>query len=144
MDIFTSMDISATGLRAQRMRMNVIADNLANANTTRTAKGTPYRRKLTLFAAKENRPLFVDLLSNVTSESEGVQVVDITEDQKPFKKSFDPGHPDADANGMVTLPNVDVAIEMVDMISAARSYESNITILNTAKNMATKALEIGS
>ena len=144
MDIFTSMDISATGLRAQRMRMNVIADNLANANTTRTAKGTPYRRKLVLFAAKENRPRFAHLLANLASESEGVQVVDIIEDQKPFKKTFDPGHPDADTNGTVTLPNVNVVTEMVDMISAARSYESNITVFNTAKNMATKALDIGS
>jgi len=144
MDIFTSMDISATGLKAQRSRMNVIADNLANVNTTRTTKGTPYRRKLVLFAAKESRPLFPDMLANITKVSKGVQVVDIIEDQKPFKKSFEPGHPDADANGVVTLPNVDVAIEMVDMISAARSYESNITVLNTAKNMATKALDIGS
>jgi len=143
MDLFTSMDISATGLRAQRTRMNVIADNLANVHTTRTAKGTPYRRKLVLFAAKESRPLFFDLLANVTDVSKGVQVVDIIEDQKPFKESFDPGHPDADANGVVTSPNVDAVSEMVDMISAARSYESNITVLNTAKNMAAKALDIG-
>ncbi len=148
MDFFSAMDISASGLSAQRTRMNVISDNLANANTTRTNDGQPYRRKHVLFAASTKRLTFENVLRSVygapTYSNQGVRVTRIVQDQTPFPRVYDPGHPDADASGYVTMPNVNVVSEMVNMLSAARSYESNITALMAAKEMAKKSLEIGS
>ena len=148
MDFFKAMDISASGLSAQRMRMNVIADNLANANTTRTQDGQPYRRKHVLVANSTQRPSFESLLRTMSGHpdhsGQGVRVTKIVPDQTPFPQIHDPGHPDADASGMVTLPNVNVVSEMVNMLSATRSYESNITAMTAAKEMAKKSLEIGS
>ena len=155
MDLFTSLNTSVTALRAQRFRMNVIADNLANVHTTRTEKGEPYRRKEVLFATNESIPLFQDnvnaalrkyagLTNTFSNAARGVRVTDIVEDQRPFRELYNPGHPDADEKGIVRLPNIDPIVEMVNMMSASRSYESNITAVNITKRMAEKALDIGS
>ena len=131
-----TMDISASGLVAQRLRMNVIANNLANANTTRSAFGEliPYRRKDALFAAAPARggdPL------------QGVTVPLIADDDSPFRVEKNPGHPDADPEtGMVTLPNVDPLMEMVDMIDATRAYEANVTAFEATKSMSAASLRL--
>lgn len=145
--MFNSFDISASGMTAQRLRMDIIADNIANVETTRTVDGLPYRRKLAVFQERSTTP-FREFLKKKTGESagtgsEGVQVVGISEDPSPFKMIYNPGHPDANEEGYVAMPNVDIVSEMVDMISASRAYEANITVLNTAKSMAMRALEIG-
>lgn len=132
-------------MTAQRLRMDIIADNIANVETTRTAEGTPYRRKLAVFQEKQVtsfRELLKKNKGDATARDE-VQVAGIVEDPTPFKMIYNPGHPDADAEGYVAMPNVDIVSEMVDMISASRAYEANITVLNTSKNMAMRALEIG-
>jgi flagellar basal-body rod protein FlgC len=144
MDVFTAMQISGSGLKAERARLNIAAMNLANANTTRTMEGGPYRAKSVIFAA---RPLegvnFQDALYSSSERLRKVEVVAVVEDLAPFKEVYDPGHPDADAEGIVRLPNVNVAEQMVDMMSARRSYEANVTALESVKNMALKALDIG-
>ena len=143
--MFGSFDISSSGMTAQRIRMDIIADNIANVNTTRTENGGTYRRKLPVFQEKETTP-FKELLNaklGKSSSNEGVKVTSITEDPSPFKMIYNPGHPDANEEGYVAMPNVDITSEMVDMISASRAYEANVTVLNTSKNMALKALEIG-
>ena len=144
MDTLTAMQISGSALKAERARLNIAAMNLANANTTRTLEGGPYKAKSVVFAAK---PLdgvnFQDTLNSATERLRKVEVVQISEDKAPFKEVYDPSHPDADANGVVRLPNVNVAEQMVDMMSAKRSYEANVTALDAVKNMALKALEIG-
>ena len=144
MDTLTAMQISGSALKAERARLNIAAMNLANANTTRTMEGGPYKAKSVVFAAK---PLdgvnFQDTLNSSTERLRKVEVVQISEDKAPFKEVYDPSHPDADANGIVRFPNVNVAEQMVDMMSAKRSYEANVTALDAVKNMALKALEIG-
>lgn len=143
--MFGSFDISSSGMTAQRIRMDIISDNIANVNTTRTEDGGTYRRKLPVFQEKDVSS-FRELLNvklGKSSSDEGVKVTSITEDTSPFKMIYNPGHPDANEEGYVTMPNVDITSEMVDMISASRAYEANVTVLNTSKNMAMKALEIG-
>ena len=144
MQIFRSMDIAASGLTAERLRMDIIANNIANVTSTRTADGGPYRRQIPVFAPREGES-FSAVLNRTQSQmsSEGVRVVGITKDAAPFKKVYNPHHPDADKDGYVSMPNVDTVTEMVDMISASRSYEANVTVINAAKSMALKALEIG-
>mgnify|MGYP000282740974 CR=1 FL=1 len=145
MKIFSSIDISSTGMTAERTRMEIISKNIANANVTRTSSGTPYRRQMVVFKENKNDS-FSTYLSRSLSElqnSKGVKVSEIVEDKTPFKQVYDPGHPDADENGYVQMPNVDITTEMVDMISATRAYEANMSAINSAKNMAMKALEIG-
>ncbi|TJY43194.1 flagellar basal body rod protein FlgC [Cohnella pontilimi] len=140
-------DISASALTAQRLRMDVISSNIANAETTRAAyvngQFVPYRRKEVVMAPVQ--PHFRNMLNEKldASASQGVQVTGIREDTTPFKQVYNPSHPDADANGMVSMPNVDILKEMVDMISASRSYEANVTALNASKAMFMKSLEIG-
>ncbi|ABR30980.1 flagellar basal body rod protein FlgC [Thermosipho melanesiensis] len=136
MNEFNIMTIAATGMSAQRLRIDVITNNLANSETTRTEKGEPYRRKV---------PVFQELLRNVRGrlENGGVVVKEIYEDQSPFRVVYDPTHPDADENGYVKLPNVNVVREMVDMINAQRAYEANVTAFNTTKAMINSALQIG-
>ncbi len=144
MGFFGSLDIGASGLTAQRVRMDIISQNIANVNTTRTEDGTPYRRKDVLF--EERAGSFSDVLaaaSDKLSNGQGVRVTKIVEDTSEFKKVYDPGNPDADEDGYVNMPNVDVVTEMVNMISATRSYEANVTSINATKSMAMKALEIG-
>lgn len=145
MSIFNSMNVSATGLTAERLRMDTIAKNIANANTTRTANGSPYRRQVVVFKTRENNNPFSKVLTNATRKQTnmaGVEVVGIKNDNSPLKKVYDPGHPDSDQEGYVMMPNVDVVTEMANMISASRGYEANVTALNAAKSMALKALEI--
>lgn len=143
MSFLSSMNISASALTAERVRMDVIAENLANQNTTRTSDGTPYRRKFVTFT--ENDKSFASILSKSKENYSGggVKVSSIEEDMSDFKLVYDPNHADADENGYVRMPNVDTAKEMIDMISATRSYEANITALNGTKGMANAALKIG-
>ncbi|MGA2192236.1 MAG: flagellar basal body rod protein FlgC [Nitrospirota bacterium] len=141
MDFLSSMEISASGLNAQRTRMSVIADNLANASTTRTDAGGPYRRKDVVF---KDAGGFGKLMNGMSGRAKaGVSVEGITEDSSPFKKVFDPGHPDADKSGYVSMPNVSAPTEMVNLVSATRSYQANLAAISAAKSMAEKALEIG-
>nr|WP_237660479.1 flagellar basal body rod protein FlgC [Tepidanaerobacter sp. GT38] len=144
--MFDMMDISASGMTAQRLRLDVISNNIANANTTRTNEGGPYQRERVIFQ-ENNKKQFREFLSNSryfsNSKPAGVKVVSIEKDTSPFKILYDPTHPDADADGYVRLPNVNIVTEMVDMISALRSYEANATAINSAKSILSKALEIG-
>ena len=144
MGFFRSMDISASGLTAQRVRMDIIAQNIANAQTTRTPEGGPYRRKTVELQAMGNQT-FADAYSDSLNASAGagVRVTTIQDDMTDFKLVYDPNHADAGADGYVRMPNVDLATELVDMITATRAYEANVTALDAMKAMATKALEIG-
>ncbi len=145
MGFFNSINVSASGLTAERLRMDLISENIANANVTRTASGTPYRRKVAVFRSQEANS-FQQLLNAASGNStvgNGVEIAGIVEDQSDFKKEYNPNHPDADENGYVNMPNVEVVNEMINLISASRAYEANITAVNTTKTMAMKALEIG-
>ncbi len=143
--MFSTVNVSASGLTAQRLRMDLIADNIANVNTTRTEDGIPYRRKLAIFRERNSSfsNAMASQMSGNQSAGEGVEVAGIREDTKPFKTVYRPNHPDANQEGYVEMPNINITSEMVDMISASRSYEANVTALNTTKRMAMKALEIG-
>ena len=146
MGLFTSFDTSASGLTAQRYRMDIISQNVANANTTRTADGTPYRRKVVVFEEKGGRTSFDSVLGRVKDNyaGKGVRVSKVTEDQwTEMKKVYDPSHPDANEDGYVLYPNVNTVTEMTNMIDASRSYEANVTAFNASKNMLLKTLEIG-
>ena len=144
MGMFGAIDASASGLTAERLRMDVISNNIANVNTTRTAEGGPYRRQMVVFQSRETDPLsFSQILSQQTEVGSGVRVNGIIKDNSPLRRVYEPNHPDADRDGYVELPNINVVAEMVDMISATRSYEANVTAINSAKSMAAKVLEIG-
>jgi len=143
MSFLDSMSISASALTATRLRMDVIAENMANSNTTRTENGDPYRRKYVVFQEKKDDRAFAEFFNRAQSAPGGVRVLQIGTDMSEFKYDFNPSHPDADENGYVRMPNVEVVQEMVDMMSAYRAYEANITALNTFKDMAVKTLEIG-
>ncbi len=138
MGFLSSLDISASALTAQRMRMNVVSENIANADTTRTADGEPYRRRIVTMGEKPST--FSDALHSATGG--GVMVTGIVEDASDFEYEYDPSHPDANAQGYVAYPNVDETEEIIDLMSATRSYEANVTALNATKSMAIKALEI--
>lgn len=142
MDIFTTFDIAASGLRAQTTRLNTISSNLANAETTATPEGGPYKKKSVVFQT-ENMPFNKHLANSMSTQAQGVKVAKIIEDNSPPQKVYDPSHPDAKEDGYVDMPNVSVLKEMVDMMSATRSYEANTTTIKSAKRMALKALEIG-
>jgi flagellar basal-body rod protein FlgC len=148
--MFDSFNVAATGLTAQRLRMDLISNNIANATTTRTPEGGAYRRKRAIFAPVNIRPNYKSPLVPERIEhgsGKGVRVVKIEEDGSPFRLVYDPSHPDAiktgPKKGYVEMPNVNVVTEMTDMISASRSYEANVMMVNNAKSMFTKALEIG-
>ncbi len=143
MGFLGSLDISASGLTAQRLRMDVISENIANIDTTRTDDGDPYRRKYVVFSAEEADRSFASYLDGEASQVSGVYVSQIGEDQSDFRYEYDPTNIDANEDGYVAKPNVDLSQEMVDMISAYRSYEANVTAFNASKDMASKALEIG-
>jgi flagellar basal-body rod protein FlgC len=145
MGFLNSISVSASGLTAEKLRMDVISKNIANANTTRTAEGTPYRRQVVVFEGADSNVPFSQYLNNASQSmiGGGVKVKGIIEDKTPFKLVYEPGHPDADADGYIKMPNVDIMTEMVNMITASRAYEANITALNTTKGIAMKALEIG-
>jgi len=144
MDLFTAMGVSASGLSAQRTRINLIASNLANANTTRTPQGGPYRRRDPVFEAVPVVSNFdVALDDALASEARGVVVAAVREDSAPPRMVYAPDHPDADANGYVAMPNVNVVEEMVNMMTASRSHEAGVTALAALRIMAQRALQIG-
>jgi flagellar basal-body rod protein FlgC len=136
MDNFAIFRVSASALDAQRSRMNTIASNMANIHSTQTENGGPYRRKDVVFTT-------VPIETETPSPLEGVKVVQVIDSQEPFKKIYDHGHPHADKDGFVLLPNVNVMEEMVNMMMAVRAYEANVTTFNMSKSMFLKALEIG-
>ncbi len=144
MNFLDALRISSSGLTAQRLRMNLIAGNLANVNTTRTSEGGPYKKKYAVFAANTAQQSFRNMLkSQMTDKSSEVRVAEIIDDPRPPQLKYDPQHPDADKNGYVAMPNINLIEEMVNMMSATRSYEANVTAAKATKNMALKALEIG-
>jgi len=143
MGLFDAIDVAGSGLAAERLRMDVTAGNLANAQTTQGANGQPYRRREVVLAEAQPGQSFGSLLASASSSPvNGVQVAGIVEDPSDPRRVYDPGHPDADAQGYVTLPNVNPVTEMVDLISASRSYEANVTAMQTAKTLFSKTLEL--
>jgi flagellar basal-body rod protein FlgC len=146
MGMFDALEVSASGLTAERMRMDVVAENLANAQTTRGADGQPYRRKEVVLQERAAQGGFGAALAGAMGARGGtpggVQVAQVAVDQTPLKRVYDPGHPDADGDGYVQMPNVDAVSEMVDLISAQRAYEANVTAMQAAKQMFSKTLEL--
>ena len=145
MGLFQSFDICASGMTAQRFRMDTIAENIANVNTTRTEDGTPYRRKIVTFEEKQLTPSFSDILSDTTTfQGNGIKVAKVSEDtETDFIKTYDPSHPDADADGYVSYPNVNTVTEMTNLIDSSRAYEANTTAFDAMKNMVQAGLSIG-
>lgn len=150
MSIFRGIDAAASGLTAERLRMDVIANNIANANTTRTAEGGPFKRKYVVFEPRvETEPNFARILAGEIFPPKkdpvgrGVRATRIGTDDTQGTMVYDPGHPDANAEGYVEKPNINIVTEMVDMITASRGYEANVTVVNAAKAMAQSALDIG-
>lgn len=149
MGLFTAFNINASGMTAERYRMDIISENLANQNTTRTEDGTPYRRQVVTFQEKDGKTPFAHVLDAKRNRyadysGSGVKVSGVYEDTwTEMKMVYDPGHPDADENGYVTYPNVDVVTEMVNLIDASRGYEANATAFEASKAMAQRGLSIG-
>lgn len=144
MGMFDSINISASALTAEKTRIDIISKNMANVNTTRSTGGLPYRRQMVVFEENKDKPFsyYLDKYSNKFTGG-GVKIREIVEDSAPFRLVYEPGHPDANEDGYVMLPNVEMVKEMVDMIDAQRAYEANITAMNASKTMLMKALEIG-
>jgi flagellar basal-body rod protein FlgC len=152
MGLYTSIEASASGLSAERLAMDVIANNIANANTTRTPEGGPFKRQLVVFAQKQEATTSANGLSSdadpmdpsgatdPAKSTDGVQVVGIVDDTGPDRLVYDPSHPDADANGYVHYPAIDVVKEMVDMIAASRAYQANVTAIQEARQQGNAAL----
>jgi flagellar basal-body rod protein FlgC len=146
MDLFKIFSVSGSGMAAQRSRMTVVAGNLANSETTRTPDGGPYRRRDIIFKAVAADGEFgaeFGKLSDGLNEVQGVEVVGVKQSSRPARKIFDPHHPDADGEGYVALPNINAMEEMVDMLSAVRSYEANLATYNTTKSLIRRILDIG-
>jgi flagellar basal-body rod protein FlgC len=144
MNFFDALHISSSGLSAQRLRMNLVSSNLANVNTTKTEEGGPYKRKDAVFAATPVADTFQNVLSSQFNDKiSEVSVVGVIDDPRPSMLKYDPEHPDANEKGYVELSNVNTIEEMVNMISATRSYEANVAAINATKKMALKALDIG-
>ncbi len=142
MDIFTSMKISASALKAQRIRMNAISSNLANIETTRTPDGGPYRKREVVFTSTQQG--FAEQLDSRMSDAvQGVKVAQVQASSLPPRIVYDPSHPDANENGEVAMPDISLVEETADMMSASRAYEANVTVVKSAKRMALKALDIG-
>lgn len=148
MGLFDAIDVAGSGLAAERLRMDVTAGNLANAQTTQGADGQPFRRRSVVLqeaGANSFDAMLTGAMagtSGAQSPASGVQVAGIVEDQTPARRVYDPGHPDADAQGYVLLPNVNPVNEMVDLISSSRAYEANVTAMQSAKTMFTKTLDL--
>ena len=147
MSMFSAFNVNASGMTAQRLRMDIISENVANANTTRTADGTPYRRKVVTFAEKGGQTTFSRVLGEAAYNhgytGQGVKVDGVYEDYgTEMNMVYDPSHPDADENGYVTYPNVNIITEMTNMIDASRAYEANATAFNASKSMALQGLEL--
>ncbi|OFZ24549.1 MAG: flagellar basal body rod protein FlgC [Bdellovibrionales bacterium RIFOXYB1_FULL_37_110] len=144
MDLLTSLKISSSGLAANRKRMAAISSNIANAQTTKTVEGGPYRPKEVVFGAEPARESFADILEGEINEhAQEVHATEVISSNRPPILKYEPNHPDADEKGYVAYPDINVMKEMAEMIEASRSYEANISALNTSKNMALKGLEIG-
>ena len=140
MNLFTALDVNSSGLTAQRKRAEIASSNLANAQTTRTPEGGPYRRKYVIFQTAG----FADSLATALEPGvEGVKVSDVVEDPRPFDRRFEPGHPDADADGYVTYPNVNVMEEMASLVEASESYQANIGAISILKTMINRTLDLG-
>ncbi len=143
MDLLQSLKISGTGLSAHRVKINTIAENLANAETTRTPEGGPYKRKMVVFRAK-NMESFDSHIKQLGGKGSGVEVSDIVQSQEDFRLVYNPSHPDADpVTGYVAMPNINHLTEMADMMVARRAFDANVTAISTTKSMIMKALEIG-
>ncbi|MEW6006838.1 MAG: flagellar basal body rod protein FlgC [bacterium] len=143
--LFRGIDASASGMSAEKLRMDIISENIANANTTRTPEGGPYKRRFPIFTPRSQEPLFnlPFIKPPITIEpGNGVRVLRIEEDKTPPKLKYEPGHPDADENGYVAYPNINLATEMINLITASRAYEANVTAARNAKQIMMKALEI--
>ncbi|MBL7195974.1 MAG: flagellar basal body rod protein FlgC [Pseudomonadota bacterium] len=140
MNFLVSLETSASGLYAQRKRMDIIASNLANIDTTRTEKGGPYRRKMVVM---KSMPMVRDFQNILNMQIEGVRIEDIVEDKSDFKRVFNPSHPDADQDGYLLKPNVDLIVETTNMLMARRAFEANLAAIKATRQMAIKALEIG-
>lgn len=139
MNFLTSLEISGSGLYAQRKRMDIIASNLANIETTHTQGGGPYRRKMVVMSTKP-----IEAFDRVlNAQVEGVQIDAVVEDRSPFRMVYNPSHPDADENGNLLKPNVDLIVEMTNMVMAGRAFEANLSAIKSTRQMAVKALEIG-
>lgn len=145
MGMFNAIDTAASGMTAERLRMDTIGNNIANVNTTRTAEGGPYRRQMVVFEQRDSGGMqFGEMLAQQMGKSgTGVRVAGIEKDTSPPRMIYDPSHPDANAQGYVALPNINIVTEMVDMISANRAYEANANMISNAKTMAQKALAMG-
>ncbi len=149
MSFWTSLKISSSALFAQRLRLDTISNNVANSETTQTENGEPFQRKDVVFTANNRVPFLANLMMTNRSLGEkalnlqGVKVKEITTDETPGETVYEPTHPNADENGYVTYPNVDLTVEMTNMLSATRSYEANLAMIDAAKTMANKAIEIG-
>lgn len=135
LESISATEIAVSGLQAQRIRMNVIANNIANMQTTRTPNGGPFRRQLAIFRGEQLAP-------TLDPGKFGVKILGIIADMTPFREVHDPSHPDADANGIVRYPNVNLAVEMINLVSAQRAYEANIDVILSSRRMTQKALEI--
>lgn len=142
MDIFNAIKISSSALAAQRTRLNTISSNLANIETTRTPEGGPYKRRQVVFQS-EGSPFNDELNARLKTAVQGVEVSEVRVSNEPPKRVYNPSHPDADGEGFVSMPNINMLQEMADMTSAARAYEANVTAIKAARRMAMKALEIG-
>ncbi|MBA3072158.1 MAG: flagellar basal body rod protein FlgC [Anaerolineae bacterium] len=150
MSFWSNMRVSSAALSAQRLRLDLISNNIANAQTTSTEAGGPYKRQDVFFQAQGNKAGLPDFIANrlaskmpIAESQYGVQVAQIVTDQTTGAKVYDPSHPDSDAEGYVTYPNVDLVTEMTNMLSATRSYEANLAVVDASKNLAYKALNIG-
>ncbi|MDR3566526.1 MAG: flagellar basal body rod protein FlgC [Syntrophobacteraceae bacterium] len=143
MDLESALQISASGLKANRAWIEVTASNLANVNTTKTANGLPYQRKTVIYQASPADGFQGVLASAMGGDADKVKVVDVVPDGSDFKQVYDPGNPDADQNGIVQKPNINPVQEMANLVDASRSYEANLAALETAKNLAIKSISIG-
>ncbi len=143
MSFLSSLNISGSGMTAQKMRLDIISENISHISTTRTDKGGPYRRKLVVLESINGQSFRDKFNKALYNSNAGVRVTKIIEDDTPFKMVYNPEHPDADEKGYVAMPNVDMLKETVDSMEATRAYEANITAFNAVKSMATKALDIG-
>ncbi|MCG8527613.1 MAG: flagellar basal body rod protein FlgC [Opitutales bacterium] len=141
MDLLPGSHVTAGALNAEKLRMEVIAQNIANAQTTKTEEGTPYRRQLVAFESELQRATNLDKKGG-SELLKGVKVDGVFDDPSSFRTVYNPGHPHADENGMVSMPNVDLAMEMVDMIASSRSYEANLTVMKTSRSLSKQALQI--
>ena len=142
MSLFSAISISASSMEAQRSRAELITENLANADTTRTPEGGPYKRKDAVFTATPVSYSFADQLSMVSGQSDGVAMSDVAVDDSDPERRYMPGHPDADAEGYVAFPKINTAEEMVDLLSASRSYQANVAAISAVKDMIARSIDL--